>query len=178
MPDTTTTIAPGDVENLKKILADDGFHVDRVTLETLILMVNAERLKHLHDKTQAEFAQLKKRQDEVKELHNILKKLNSATTATGELDCSKEALPSLLSRAKELGAEINLEKLQYNKEERERLAENIRLTIEDLNVANDMQLQTLNRLTNERYESYQLANRILKALHDAKTRINNGIAQR
>jgi len=60
------------------------------------------------------------------------------------------------------------DKFKYNKDERDRLVENIRMTIEDLNVKNDMQLQTITRLTNERYESYQMARSILKPLHDDK----------
>ena len=74
----------------------------------------------------------------------------------------------MLKQARLLGAEIDEEKLKYNNEERERLIENIRMTIEDFNVQNEMQLQMVTRLTNERYESYQMARSILKPLHDDK----------
>lgn len=66
----------------------------------------------------------------------------------------------------------------FTKEMRDRLLDNIRITIDDHNVKNDMQLQTVTRLTNERYETYQMARSIMKTLHDAKTQHARGITGR
>ena len=60
--------------------------------------------------------------------------------------------------------------ISFSREERDGSVENIRITADDINVMNDMQLQTISRLTNERYESYQMARSILKPLHDDKLR--------
>lgn len=143
---------------------------NNLSLEALILLINTERLKHLQDKTEKEFAALKERQERVAELHKILKAINAATDSKGELDISEnEELKTQLAKAKELGVDVKEDLTAFNREERDRLVENIRMTVEDLNVQNDMQLQTISRLTNERYESYQMARSILKPLHDAKT---------
>lgn len=147
-----------------------------LSLETLILLINAERLSNLQSKTETEFKALKERQEKVAELHNILKAINAATKANGELDLTKnDDLKKLLARAKELGVDIKGDMNNFNREERDRLVENIRMTVEDLNVQNDMQLQTISRLTNERYESYQMARSILRPLHDAKISFAKGI---
>lgn len=147
-----------------------------LSLEALILLINTERLKSLQTKTETEFKTLKERQEKVAELHNILKAVNAATTDKGELDLTKnEGLKKLLAKAKELGVDVKGDMNKFNKDERDRLVENIRMTVEDMNVQNDMQLQTISRLTNERYESYQMARSILKPLHDAKVTMAKGI---
>ncbi|HEY4831669.1 MAG TPA: hypothetical protein VIH61_03815 [Waddliaceae bacterium] len=149
---------------------------NNLSLEALILLINTERLKSLQDNTLKELNELKKRQTKVAELHKILRAVNSATGSGGELDITNnEELKQLLQKAKEFGIEVKEDKTSFNREERDRLVENIRMSIDDLNVENDMQLQTVSRLTNERYESYQMARSILKPLHDAKVAFAKGI---
>lgn len=141
----------------------------RMTLESLTLLVNAERLRFLHQKTHTEFAELKKRQQEVSTLHKLMKAINTATNSDGTFDCSSnKELQQQLADAKSLGIDIKDGKFSYNATERERLTQNIQMTIDDLNVQNDMQMQTVTNLNNERYESYQLARSIMKPLHDDK----------
>lgn len=173
-------------ENVNEVLTDaieaagdgDVFDPNNLSLEALILLINTERLKILQDKTQNELVELKKRQAKVAKLHEIMKSINNATSSNGELDISKnEELKNLLKTAKEYGVDVKGDKMSYNREERDRLVENIRMTIEDMNVENDMQLQTVSRYTNERYESYQMARSIMKPLHDAKSSIAKGIKQ-
>jgi hypothetical protein len=168
MSDNSSTDSVTDtiVENIKKMSSDvDAKHL---SLESLSLLINAERLKHLEKKLTDEFLELKKRQDEVAYLHKLIKTINVATTK-GEFDCSNnEELKNLLNKSKAYGVDIKEGKYKYSKEERDRLIENIRMTIEDNNVLNDMQLQTATRLTNERYESYQMARSIMKPLHEDK----------
>jgi serine protease inhibitor len=139
-----------------------------LSLESLALLINAERLKYLENKISKEFIELKKRQDQVTFLHKVIKAINAATV-NNELDCSNhQELKDLLSKSKEHGVNITDGKFKYNKEERDRLIENIRITADDYNVLNDMQLQTITRLVTERYESYQLARSIMKPLHEDK----------
>lgn len=140
-----------------------------LSLESIALLVNTERLHYLENKITKEFAELKKRQDEVALLHKLIKKINTATNKD-EFDCTNnKELQDLLKKAKECGVDLQEGKYKYNKEEKDRLIENVRLTAEDNNVLNDMQLQTITRLTTERYESYQLARSIMKPLHEDKT---------
>ncbi|MBA3816249.1 MAG: hypothetical protein H0X29_06965 [Parachlamydiaceae bacterium] len=154
-----------------------GSDVDpnNLSLEALALLINTERLKFLERKIASEFLELKKRQDEISFLHKLIKTVNAATV-NEEIDFSNiQELKDLFAKAKEYGVEIKEGKFKYNKAERERLIENIRITSEDLNVLNDMQLQTITRLTNERYESYQLARSIMKPLHDSKINTSRAI---
>jgi hypothetical protein len=141
------------------------------SLESLALLINTERLKGLENKIRLEFIELKKRQDQVTFLHKLIKMINVATV-NEEFDCSAPEhaeLQGLLLKAKEYGVDLQEGKFKYKKDERERLLENIRMTADDYNVLNDMQLQTITRITTERYESYQLARSIMKPLHEDKT---------
>lgn len=160
---------------VKEVIAEaiqagaDPADLQNLSLEALILLINSERLKQLQDKTAAELKELKDRQEKVAELHDIIKAINAATNADGELSIQgNDELKALLERAKELGADIPEGKETFNRDEKDRILENIRMTTDDLNVENDMQLQTVSRLTNERYESYQMARSIMKPLQDAK----------
>lgn len=149
-----------------------------LSLEALVLLINSERLKNLENKITSEFIELKKRQDEVSFLHKLIKTINTATT-NDEFDCSNnQELQDCLAKAKEHGVDLKEGKFKYNKEERERLIENIRMTADDNNVLNDMQLQTITRLTTERYESYQLARSIMKPMHEDKVNKARAIAGR
>lgn len=169
---------PSGDEAVNEVIAASNGDSENLSLETLILLINTHRLKDLRTEINKEFAELKQRQDKVTFLHNLLKKINNDTSATGELDYSKDQeLKDLIVKAKDMGVEIPQDKHKYTKEERERLVDNIRMTIEDYNVSNDMQLQAINRLTNERYESYQLARSILKPLHEAKMQSVRGISK-
>lgn len=159
-----------DEAEIKEIVADGiSKQPTNISLQSLILLVNAERLRHLHDKTHQEFAQLKERQQQVSIMHKLQKGINNITNSKGEFDCSNNKdLQDLLQEAKKLGVETVDGKFKYTPEEKDRLIENIRMTVEDLNVQNDMQMQTITNLNNERYESYQLARAIIKPLHDDK----------
>lgn len=174
----TDNIAPPmDADSIKEVIEEgNNGKPSKLSLEALILLINTERLKRLHEQTQTEFKELKKRQDQVSYLHKLMKAINKCTNADGEFDCSKnEEIKNMLVEAKNLGADLDEKKVKYSKDERDRLVENIRMTIEDYNVQNEMQMQTVNRLTNERYESYQMARSILKPLHDGKINIVKNI---
>ena len=168
---------PEIVDSLEEILASPT--PQNLSLEALVLLVNTERLKSLHETTQSEFRSLRTRQEQVRQLHNLMKSINAKTTTTGEFDCSNDTeLQGLLNNSRVLGVEFAENKYKYTKDECARLLDNIRVTVDDLNVQNDMQLQAISRLTNERYESYQMARSILKPLHDDKVNKARAIANR
>lgn len=142
-----------------------------MSLEALILLITTERLKHLKDKTRLELIELKERQEKVRTMHKLLRCINQDTDDQGKLDCSNnQEIKDLLKTVKDLGVDLNEEKFTYTKEERDRLVENIRITVEDMNVENELQIQEISRFTNERYESYQMARSILRPLHEDKQR--------
>jgi hypothetical protein len=141
----------------------------KLTLESLLLLHLSDRLHKLENDSKQELLELKKRQQKVHFLHKISKAINTATSPKGEFDATNlNELQDMMKHAKTLGVDIDEAKLSYNSEERERLVDNIKMTIEDLNMQNEMQLQLVTRLTNERYESYQMARTILKPIHDDK----------
>ena len=149
---------------------EDPMNLDNISLESLILLINAERLNNLQEQTSTKFEALRSKQNTVTELHKILKALNAATNEQGELNLNDHPeLKPLIEKAKELGVDIDDTKNVYNTLERDRLVENIRMSVDDLNVENDMILQEISRLTNERYESYQMARSIMRPLHEAKS---------
>lgn len=142
-----------------------------LSIEALILLINTQRLKNLKDSTRKELDELKVRQGKVKDLHELMRAINTATDDKGKLDCtSNQQIKDLLKKAKDHGVSVQDGKFKYTKEERDRLVENLRIAADDYNVENDMQLQTISRLTNERYETYQMARSILRPLHEDKLR--------
>ena len=166
MSDSAQTIITDKVNNTN----EEPIDLDNISLESLILLINAERLNHLQEQTSSKFEQLREKQNTVSELHKILKALNKATTDQGELNLNNHPeLKPLIDRAHELGVAIDTNKVVYNTLERDRLVENIRMSVDDLNVENDMLLQEISRLTNERYESYQMARSIMRPLHESKS---------
>lgn len=158
------------------IAANSTVDTANLSLEALILLINAERLKYLQDRTNSEFKELKKRQEHVSDLYKLLKKINANTSDAGEFDCSEnQELQDMLKKAQGVGVDMKEGQHKLGKDDKDRLVSNIRMTIDDLSVKNDMQLQTVNRLTNERYEAYQMARSILKPLHDAKMKVAQGL---
>lgn len=154
------------VDAVNKVSQTDSS--EDLSFESLAFLVHAQRLNHLEKQITDSFIELKKRQDEVAFLHKLMKSINTATTDEA-FDCTNnEELKQLLNKAKDLGIEITEGKYKYSKEERERLIDNIKITVDDKNVLNDMDLQKVTRLTTERYESYQLIRAMMKPLHEDK----------
>lgn len=144
-------------------------------LEQLTFLVLTGRLGQLQQKSSDEFIELKKRQEEVVQMHKVLKLINSNTNEQSELtfNVNSDMMKHLNDVRNKLGIDIQDGKVKdgrmtYTRDQRERLIENIRMSIEDHNTKNDMQMQTVTRLINERYESYQMARAILKPIHDDK----------
>lgn len=139
-----------------------------LSLEALIELIRAERLKHLKSQSDNQFKELKAAQKEVATLQDLIQSINAATKADGTLDLEKNPdLKAQIDAAKELGVEVNAQN-KFNKEERDRLIENIRMTIQNKNTDIDMQLQTTSLLTSECFETYQMLRQILKPAHEMK----------
>ena len=138
-------------------------------LEELVLMVNAEKVGELDELSRKEIAELKERQSQVRYLHDLVKVVNDQTDSKGVFNCeSNDEIKHLIDQARDFGVQISADKYKFSKDEKDRLLENIHLTVEDLNTENEMQLQGISRMTNERYEAWQLARATMKVLDEAK----------
>lgn len=162
------------------------------TVDSLVMDILSTRLNKLHVDTKKELEALKERQKEVEKLHDLIAKINSLTDKEGIVKVDDELYDMLQDAIKSTSysEEVNDIKISgdnlkilksgetYQPEDRQRLTENLRMHIEDLNTQNDMQLQTVTQLTNERYETYQMARAVLKPLDEDKKRKAQGIAGR
>lgn len=149
----------------------DGKPIDhrKLSAESLALLLTAERIQQLENDCRKELKELQERQKKVAFLHKLMRTINAGTDAQGKFDATSiQDFEQMLASAKEFGVELDGTKLTYTPEERDRLLENIRMTVEDYNMLNELQLQTVSRMTTERYESYQMARSILKPHHDDK----------
>jgi len=150
-------------------VAGERVNPEDLSLDALVLLINTERLAYLKKQTHKELTEVKERQKIVTALNKLLKGINTATNDKGELDISGlNDLQEQLKNAQEYGIEVEEGKLKFTRDERSRLVDNIQMTVEDLHFETDMQMQTVTRLTNERYETYQMARSILRPLHEAK----------
>lgn len=141
----------------------------KTSVEATALLVGMQNITKLEQKVRDELKSLNERRSQVTALHKLLKSLNSLTNDKGEVDLSKNPeVKEMLQKAKDLGLEIPAIKDKYTKDERTRLVENLRTTCDDLNVQNDMQVQTISRITNERHEAFQMMRGILKPGHEDK----------
>ena len=157
------------IETDKLAQAPSNASTDDMSLEALLLLIHADRLKTLRDQAAQEFEELNDRQEKVKKLHDALEGINNATGDKGNLEVKNNPdLQELLSQAKDVGVDIDLDKKKYSKEERDRLVDNLKMKTEDLNVKNNMQLDVTQRLHTERLESFQMARSIIKPLDDDK----------
>ncbi len=177
MPEDNTT-SPILTDHVEEV-ANGPKDTDNMSVQTLVLLLTAERLHRLEEDSRNQLNELRTRQEKVSFLHKLMKTINTATGDKGNVDFSSHPeLKEMLKKAKEMGVDLDENKMSYNNDERERLVENLRMTVEDLNVQNDMQLQMISRMTNERYESYQLARSIIKPLQDANINLARHIVSR
>jgi hypothetical protein len=150
-----------------------------LSLEQLVVLINTDRVRSLEAKSKSELTELKERYSQVRSLNDLRKRVNNALSAgpKSSLDLTKDSeAKALMEKAKAVGVPVIDGKDVYTKEEAERLLDNIKMTIEDMNVQNDLQMQQISRLQNEHHESFQLAMSIMRPLHQSKTSSARAIA--
>lgn len=146
------------------------------SLETLLWMIRAGHLETLTKKSKEGFQKAAESQKVVAELYDCIKAINRATKGQDSLDISKDdALKTILKRANELECEIELEKMTYTKEERERLLENIRMTVDEKNTDNDLHIQEMTRNYTGQNEMFNLLKSSFGKLDDIKRSILRGL---
>jgi DnaJ-domain-containing protein 1 len=167
-----------------------------VSVLGLALAVIQEYRNNLHNKLNDETQQLQARIEKVNTL-NRLKRLINAAKKDGKLDCKDNTeLTELLDKVRtELdlndaptvkGEEtpshtpdripgIKNNSTKYSKEETEGLLDSLTTAIEDLNVKNQMQQQTVTRLYNEQLEGIHLARLVGDTHKTTMSKIIQGI---
>lgn len=156
-------------ESVNKTEKKEKVDFSNMTLETQLNFLHLSRLNDLKNKLDREFGELKKGQNQVMFLHKLLKRINKETNEKGEFDCSNDKeFQELLLKAKDMGVDINETKFKYNKDDKDRLVDNLRMTIQDLNVNVDMKNQMSSRYMNERYESFHFIKTNMKILDETK----------
>lgn len=193
MSNEQMTIEDNNAEQVDQI-AHSRFPAD----STRELLENAKstfitKLNQQEDMLTNEFGKIKAGQNRARELNKLIQKINHATSK-GELHCkdNKELMDMLESASKSApsttieknrgqdpdfnGIELDPKKTDYSKDELDRLLENIRMEVDDINVVNEMQLQNLNRLVTHYHEIYQMMKSIMKPLHDDKINKARSIA--
>ena len=149
------------------------------SLETLALLVNKQRVDQLEDKLRTNFKDLKKRQEEIKGLQSLIRALNRATDDDEKLDFTKDEELKELYIAMDKRFELKLpEGTVFSGAARERVIDNIKMAVDERNLENDLLMNTIQQLNNERNESFQMANKIIKTLNDAKMRVTQALAGR
>ena len=185
--EATTDAATAEVSSIEEDLTG-------VTMEQISQLMILQKLDALRTDFRGKGMELRKRQERVRWLHDLLQRINKRVDKeTGELDLTHSSIDEKTGKVKEgvsLDDDLELQdvirlrellqqaaddkgyeitaKSKYNKDERERMTDNLRMVCDDLNLQNDRQLQDLNHLVNERYEVYQMARAIMKPLHEDK----------
>ena len=158
------------VNQTTKLEDPPPFDPSEYTLEQLVLLVTTERLHTIEKQSRDAIKELTERQGRVRTLHDILTKINSMSDDSGKVKVDEELHKMLKDAAQSEGLDIDIKDVgqEYSTASRDRLVDNFRMRVDDLNIQNDMQIQKVTRLNNERYESYQLARSILKPLDEDK----------
>jgi hypothetical protein len=139
------------------------------TLESALFLVQSEKIHHLSSKIVSTLDGLHERQKEVRRLQEIIALLNKNVTDEGTLTVEEGSLEQeLLEELQSRGVQVKQTVGVFNPQQYDRLIENIKMSVEGLNVQNEMNLQDVTRLQNEQYNVYQLVKSIHKPLDEDK----------
>ncbi len=105
-----------------------------------------------------------------------LNQLRDLVAGNGDWATSLEALEQDIAEVEDVARAMegikdskgNLKTGGHNKEERDRWLDILRTTSDDLSMLHQMQVQTVNRLNNERNETLLMSRTIMKTLHEDK----------
>lgn len=160
------------IEKITKALESE-----KIDLDPLALLVYSEKLEMLETEGKDLMEEISGTHKNIQHLHKILAKINEETDEDGKLKPSEE-LKELYNQAEEMGLSVDrslLEKEKLDFNQKERLVENIKMSIEDLNMENDTKLQKVNHLNNERFSVIQFIRKVLDSLHQTKQMVIRNI---
>lgn len=149
------------------------------SLEALTFLVLGERVDQLEDKVKTQAKGQKKRLEEIKGLQSLKRALNAATDEGEKLDFTDK--PDLKELYDSMNKRFDLslkDETTFSGAARERMIDNITMAVDERNLENDLQMNTLQQLNYERNEALQMLDKIRKTLHDAKMSITRYLAGR
>lgn len=169
LPPSDTLEAP---ETLEAIVAKTS----DINLLKEVRTILYDSLQLLENKTMAELEVLHKRHADVEQLQELRQLINDCRNSKGEIDFKNNPRGvELLQKAKQLGVKFDDKKVSFSKEQTENLVDAIETKIGNLNLEYELQMQTVTRLTNLRYEFIQLARLIEKRIDELMTKLARGI---
>ena len=165
---------------------------NRGVVEVQLLKERQERIRLMHSMLRAinessddngvdfkknpEFAKIRGQAKELMDAGNTLIAQADELEKQGkkaEAKAMREEGSEMLEVARVLGADSTKE--VFNKDAKDKLVENLRMTCEDLNTVNQLQTQTVSRLNNELHESLLIGRDIMKRVHEILSAMARGI---
>ena len=142
-----TVMPPIDAKDLLIRMKDE---IDRTAISPEALKFYAERYREEKEKVDRLAAETHQRQDKLRLINDLICAINNLTDNNNALDLSKNpALQEQLRVAKELGANINADKLTFNPIERDRLIQNLQLKTDEWDKDNRTQTQKMEILVKD-----------------------------
>lgn len=167
MPEIKETLVKATIESLQiKPVSEEFFSDPKLDLDTLTLMITLRREKELLAKSKGHLEEIQEKNKRIVAVNNATQSINAFESGAIDLTNKHEVIETL-RKAQEAGATINLDKMKYTVEERNRLLENLSKTTESLNLQTQTDMQAANLLP-QINDSWAAATRLLKTLHDAK----------
>lgn len=123
--------------------------LDRSPITPAVYKFYANQATEIKKKIDQLAAETQQRQDKVNELNKLICAINKFTDEKNELDLNKlnpgdkRELQEKLRMAKELGADINVDRLKFNSNDRDRLIRNLDIKADEWNKDNRTQTQKL-----------------------------------
>lgn len=152
---------------------DDGIDLkNHPELEKLIgeakqYSLDADKLEQEADQLEKDAEKLTNEADQSIDPKQIKKLKAEAAQKKKEAKVKRDDASEMKDIAHSVQLLIDHKKI--SREEKVSLVENIRSTFDDLNSINQYQVQTTNRLNNERHETLLMARMIMKTLHESIT---------
>lgn len=118
--------------------------IDHTAITPEVFKFYAQRANEAKDKIDRLGAEIHQRQDKMRLINDLICDINNLTDDKNELDISQNLeLQEKLRVAKELGANINADKLKFTPIERDRLIQNLNLKAEEWDKSNRTETQKM-----------------------------------
>ena len=118
--------------------------IDHTAITPEVFKLYAQRANETKEKIDRLAAEIHQRQDKMRLINDLICDINNLTDDKHELNLSQNLdLQEKLRIAKELGANINAEKLTYSPVERDRLLQNLNLKAEEWDKTNRTETQKM-----------------------------------
>jgi len=126
------------------LLVQMRYQIDHTAITPEVYKFYANQATKMKNKIDQLAAEVHQRQDKMRLINDLICEINNLTDEKNEIDFSQNPeLQEKLRIAKELGANINADKLKFNSVERDRLVQNLQLKAEEWDKENRTQTQKM-----------------------------------